>query len=146
MNRALALIPAAAITLAALTACGSAASSSLGGPPPPAGSPSAAAGSPSAAAGSPSAAAAAPSASASTLPCDSHSCVVSDLEQNLDGLIAQDEAVVTKAVCYKSTVVFHAAADTWSASCTVTFSDGSSASGTGNLDLSQQKVTFTPAD
>lgn|SRR5487761_1569922 len=127
----------AAIT--ALSGCSAATSSSSGGPPPPAGSPSAAA-------GSPSALAAAPSSSPSAAPCTTHACIVQLLEQNLTGLIAQDESVATKAVCYKSTVVFHAAADTWSASCTVTFSDGSSASGTGNLDLGQQKVTFTPAD
>ena len=128
---------AAALALTGCAASGS--SSSAASSPPPPGSPSAAA-----AAGSPSSAAGSPSASAAT--CTTHACVVSDLEQSLTGLIAQDESVATKVVCYKSTVVFHAAADTYSASCTVTYSDGSSVSGTGNLDLSQQKVTFQPGD
>lgn len=87
-----------------------------------------------------------PTPSATEVTCTTHACIVSDLESNLTGLIAQDEAVATKVTCYKSTVVFHAAADTYSASCTVTYSDGSSESGTGNLDLSQQKVTFDPAN
>ncbi|HEV2452215.1 MAG TPA: hypothetical protein VGS62_09850 [Streptosporangiaceae bacterium] len=59
--------------------------------------------------------------------------------------MAKDESVITKVVCYKSTVVFHAAADTYSASCTATYSDGSEVSGTGNLLVSQQEATFTPA-
>ena len=76
--------------------------------------------------------------------CD-HACVVQELEQNLTGLVAQDEAVSTKVTCYELTVVFHAAADTYSASCTVEYSDGSSASGTGNYDISAGKVTFEPS-
>ena len=44
-----------------------------------------------------------------------------------------------------STVVYHAAADTYSADCTVTYSDGSSAYGTGNLITSSDEVTFEPA-
>lgn len=85
-----------------------------------------------------------PAPSVTEADCTSHACIVSDLEQNLTGLVAQDESVATKVTCYKSTVVFHSAADTYSASCTVTYSDGSSVSGTGNLDLGQSKVTFQP--
>ena len=131
-------IPVLAAALA-LTGCAST-GSSTGGPPPPAG---AAANPP--AAPTASALAAAPSPTASPAPCLTHSCIVTALEQNLTGLIAEDESVATKVTCYVSTVVFAAAADTYSASCTITYSDGSQASGTGNLDLGQQKVTFQPA-
>ncbi len=126
MNRRYApLIALAAITAAA--GCGS-----LGGSP--SGAPSAA---PSSA---PSAAAAASSA-----PCTTKACIAGDLQQNLTGLVAQDEAVSTKVKCYKRTVRFHQAADTYSATCVVTYSDGSSVTGTGNLLLSAKKVTFEPA-
>jgi len=83
--------------------------------------------------------------SPSSAPCTTHACIVSDLEQSLTGLVAEDEAVATKVTCYKSTVVFHQAADTYSASCTVIYSDGSQASGTGNLVVSSDQVTFQPA-
>lgn len=82
----------------------------------------------------------------STAMCLTHSCVVQDMEQSLTGGIALDEAVATKVTCYESTVVFYKAADTYSATCTVDYSDGSSASGTGNMLVSQQKVTFEPSD
>src|SRR5271170_7989605 len=120
------------VSALALVGCASAASSSPGGPPPPTGTPTAAA----AAAATPSSTVftAAPTStpSASATACTSHACVVQLLEQNLTGLVAEDEAVSTKVTCYVSTVVFYASADTYSASCNVTYSDGSSASGTGN--------------
>jgi hypothetical protein len=86
-----------------------------------------------------------PSSDLGSSTCTSHACIVQELEQNLTGLVAEDEAVSTKVTCYESTVVFHAAADTYSASCTVEYSDGSSASGTGNYDISAGKVTFEPS-
>jgi len=52
--------------------------------------------------------------------------------------------VATKVACRKSTVKFHAAADTYSAYCVVTYSDGSEATGTGNLLVGSQQVTFEP--
>jgi len=52
--------------------------------------------------------------------------------------------VSTKVKCYKRTVKFHQAADTYSATCVVTYSDGSSVTGTGNLLVSAKKVTFEP--
>jgi hypothetical protein len=133
MRHAPALIAAAAAALA-LAGCASSASPS-GGPPPP-----------TSGAATPSAAAlAAPSSSPSPQLCTTHTCIARDIEQGLTGAVAKDESVITKVTCYKSTVVFHKAADTWSASCTATYSDGSSVSGTGNLLVSQQQVTFTPA-
>jgi hypothetical protein len=55
-----------------------------------------------------------------------------------------DKAVSTKVTCYVSTVVYYAAAGTYSAHCTVTYSDGSSAYGIGNLVTSSGQVTFEP--
>ena len=133
--------PLAVLILAAafaLTGCAAAATSS-GGPPPP----STGAGSPSAAAPSASALAAAPSATASAAPCTSHACIVQELDQSLVGGIDQADAVATKVHCYESTVKDQGNG-TWTASCMVTYSDGSTADGTGTVDTSQDKVTFEP--
>jgi len=111
-----------------------------------AGAPSSAAGSPSAAAGSPSAAAGGPSAAAgspSSAPCTSHGCIVQELDQSLTGGIDQADAVATKVHCYESTVKNQGNGN-WTASCTVTYSDGSTAEGTGTVDTSQGKVAFEP--
>jgi hypothetical protein len=77
--------------------------------------------------------------------CTTRACIVDDLRKSLVGGIAQDEAVATKVTCYKRTVKFHSAAGSYSATCVVGYSDGSSATGTGNLLVSAQKVTFQPA-
>ena len=102
-------------------------------------------GSPSAAAPSASALAAAPSAagSPSSATCSSHACIVQELDQSLVGGIDQADAVATKVHCYESTVK-NQGNGTWTASCTVTYSDGSTADGTGTVDTSQDKVTFEP--
>jgi hypothetical protein len=115
--------------------------SSVASGAPSAGAPSA--GAPSA--GAPSAGA--PSASPTSYDegCMSHTCIAAYLDQNLVGLVALDYAVSTKVTCYSSTVVYHAAAGTYSADCTVNYSDGSSAYGTGNLITSSDAVTFTPS-
>jgi hypothetical protein len=89
---------------------------------------------------------AAASASAASQICTTHTCIADDLDKSLVGLVAEDESVTTKADCYRSTVVFHKAADTYSATCLITYSDGSTATGTGNLLVSAQKVTFSPED
>jgi hypothetical protein len=87
----------------------------------------------------------APSAAPTSYPgCTSHSCIAAYLDQNLTGLVALDNAVSTKVTCYVSTVVYYAAAGTYSADCTVDYSDGSSAYGTGNL-LASGGVTFEPS-
>ncbi len=146
MNRRHATL--AALSLAAaltLTACGSAAStSSSAAPPPPAASPSAAAAQPSAAAAQPSAAAAQPSsADSSSAPCLTHACVVTVLEQSLPSIVARDGSVITKAVCYKSSVR-HNSADTYTASCDVTYSDQTVWSGYATLLVAEQKVSWQP--
>jgi len=114
-------------------------SSAAGSPSSAPGSSSAAAGSPSAAAGSPSAAAGTPSSA----PCTSHGCIVQELDQSLTGGIDQADAVATKVHCYESTVKNQGNGN-WTASCTVTYSDGSTAEGTGTVDTSQGKVAFEP--
>ena len=133
MSRAPVLISAVFVILAT-AACASAGSSSGG--QLPAGSPSAAAGAPSAAAGSPSAASA---------PCLTHSCVVSILEQSLVGLVAKDGSVITKAVCFKSSVR-HNPGDTYTASCHVTYTDQTVYSGYATLLVAQQKVSWQPVE
>jgi hypothetical protein len=75
--------------------------------------------------------------------CTTHACIAGDLDRGLVGGVAVDESVATKVTCSKSSVVFHKAADTYSASCTVDYSDGTHAYGTGNLLVKQQKVTFS---
>lgn len=89
--------------------------------------------------------AAQPSAEPSSGPCTTHACIASDMDTALVGMTAEDESVSVKAKCNKHTVVYHQAADDYSATCVVTFSDGSLATGTGNLLVSQNKVTFQPA-
>ena len=155
MKRAFGLIAATAAALA-LTACGS---SSGGASPQPSGNVTMFTGSPNAAASSSfesaaaarssaeaslSSAMAAASASAASQPCATRACIVQDAEQSLPGGIAEDNAVATKAKCYKSTVKHHAAAKTWSVECTVDYTDGTSATGIANLLLDQDKITFEP--
>jgi uncharacterized protein YceK len=86
----------------------------------------------------------APAASASQQYCITKSCIIHDLDQSLVGAVAKDESVAVKAVCKESTVKGYPD-QVWSAKCTVTYSDGNTATGTGNMLLSQNKVTFTPA-
>jgi hypothetical protein len=75
--------------------------------------------------------------------CTSNSCVVSDLQSNLVGATAKDDLVSTKAVCQQSTVKDDGNG-IYAAVCTVTYSDGSTATGTGTLATQQKQVSFTP--
>lgn len=118
---------AAPVALAALAGCGSLAST-----------PAAQTG-----AGSPAAAPSSPAMS-SPPPCTTHACVVQVLDQSLPGAVAKDESVITKAVCKSSSVKYSSAGNTYTARCTVTYSDGISVTGYGNLLMTQQKVTFEP--
>ncbi len=59
------------------------------------------------------------------------------------GIVAKDESVMTKAVCKPSTVRPNPG-DTWTVTCTVTYSDGSEWRGYANLLPAQGKVTFEP--
>jgi hypothetical protein len=105
------------------------------------GAPSAAAGSPSAAAGSPSTAAGSQSASAP--PCTTHSCIVAGIEQSLPGQTAKDGSVITKAVCYKSTVKDNPG-DTYTVSCDVTYSDGEVWSELVTFLAASDQITWEP--
>ena len=141
MKRAYGLIPLAAITLAG---CTSATSSATGTAPTP--NPAASAAFSSAAAARSSAAAAISSAasSAAAAPCTTKTCIAQDAEGSLPGLVAQDESVITRAACYKRTVVHHAAAGAWTVECKVDYSDGTSRTGYANLLLGQNKITWEP--
>ena len=110
-------------------------SSSAGSAP----SASALAGQPSSNAGEPSSAAASPSAAL----CTSHSCIVSDIQQALVGQAAKDGSVITKAVCYKSTVKANPG-DTYTASCDVTYSDGEVWSEYATLLAATDQITWEP--
>lgn len=110
--------------------------SPAGGPPPPAGSPSAAA-----AAGSPSAAAGSPSAAAP--PCTTHACIASDAEQSMVGTAAKDGSVVTKTVCFKSSVR-HNPGDTYTVSCDVTYTDGTVWNGLVTILMDSGQVSWQP--
>jgi hypothetical protein len=84
-----------------------------------------------------------PVAATSESLCLTHACIASDLDKSLVGALAKDESVITKAVCKVSTVK-HNAGDTYTARCTVTYSDGNVVTGFGNLLVAQDKVTFEP--
>ena len=100
-----------------------------------------------AAAGGASAAASAPppasSAAPSPAPRTTHACIATEAQQNLVGLVAQDNSVSTKAVCKASTVK-HNAGNTWTVWCTVTYSDGNETGGYANILSAQNKITFEP--
>jgi hypothetical protein len=74
--------------------------------------------------------------------CTSSSCVVSDLNSGLVGLTAKDDLVTTKAVCVQSSEQSEGNG-IYAATCTVTYSDRSTATGTGTLDTTQNQVSFT---
>ena len=105
-----------------------------------AGSPSDAAGSPSSAAGAPSAAAGSPSSA----PCLTHACIVQIAEQSMVGTTAKDGSVITKAVCYKSTVQYSSAANTYTVSCDITYTDGSTWHGLVTLLENSDQVSWQP--
>ena len=105
----------------------------------------AAANSAAAAASSAAASAAAAASSAAAAPCTTNSCIVTELDQSLVGAIAQDESVATKVKCESSTVKNEGNGN-YTAWCTVDYSDGTSVEGYGNVDTSQNKVTFQPSD
>ena len=108
-----AVILVAAISSTA--ACGSASSSP---------SPSQASAASAAARAASASAAAAASSSAAIAACTSHSCLTQEAELTLPGEKATDGSVITKAVCYQSSVKYDPnGIDT--VKCDVTFTDGS---------------------
>ncbi len=140
------------LTLAALAVTGCASSSSPSGSAPlvsiaatgPAAPPSAAAGPPAAVArppspggGPPSGDAGAPAPAAGRTPRET-------AEQSEVGTAVKDGAVITKAVCYKSTVTYSAGSDTYTVSCDMTFSDGTVWNGLVTLLMASSQVSWQP--
>jgi hypothetical protein len=76
--------------------------------------------------------------------CTSNSCIVSDLQTSLVGVVDKGDSVMTKVSCQPATVKDQGNG-TWTAGCTVTYSNGTTAAGTGTLDNSQDEVTFVPS-
>jgi uncharacterized protein YceK len=81
-------------------------------------------------------------ASPSPPPCTKHACIVAILQQSLTGSSASGNSVATSVFCNKKTVKFHADADTYTATCTITYTDGTIVTGYGNYIVSAGKVTF----
>lgn len=73
--------------------------------------------------------------------CSASACATSEIQRSLIGFQARDGAAITKASC--SGAVLNAG-NTWTATCTVTESDGSVTQGKGNWFVSQNKVTYEP--
>lgn len=106
--------------------------------------PSSDAGQPSSDAGQPSSAAGQPSSGAGSTPCTTHACIAQDAQQSEVGTTAEDGSVITKAVCYKSTVKYSAGSDTYTVSCQMTYTDGSVWSGLVTLLMASNQVSWQP--
>jgi hypothetical protein len=81
-----------------------------------------------------------PSAS---LACTTNACIADLAQKSLIGIIAKDEAVITKAACKPPTVKSNAGG-TFTVTCTVTESDGAVYRGYANLIPSSGTITFDP--
>ena len=138
MNARLASVLAAAAL--ALSGCASGAAGAT--PNPAASSFLASAAAREASADAAAASALASAASPSAPPCTTHACIVAILQQSLIGGSASDNSVATSVFCNKKMVKFHADADTYTAICTITYTDGTMATGYGNYVVSAGKVTF----
>lgn len=75
--------------------------------------------------------------------CTTGSCIASDAQKNLIGIVAKDEAVITKAVCDPATARVNAGG-TFTVGCTVTESDGARWKGLASILPKQMKITFEP--
>ena len=73
--------------------------------------------------------------------CTSSSCITTEIQHDLIGLVAKDEAVITKASCDPAALTRNAGG-TYTAPCTVTESDGSVSTGDGNLLPAQGEITY----
>lgn len=78
-----------------------------------------------------------------TGPCTTKACIVADLDQGLVGAIDQGDAAATKVKCKASTVKNEGNGN-YDARCTVHYSDHTSATGYGTVDMSESKVLFSP--
>jgi hypothetical protein len=93
--------------------------------------------------GFPGAAPAQSSARPSPRPCTSAACVITELQRTLIGSSVKDGSVFTALAC-KPRSLKHNAGNTYTVTCTATYSDGSKWSGYGTLLATQQQVTFEP--
>lgn len=92
----------------------------------------------------PSAGTAAPAPSSTPTPqCSTYACVARVMEQDSVGMVAANDSVVTAAKCKPSTVK-HNPGDTWTARCTITYSDDSKGYGLVTLLPDQGKIAFQP--
>jgi hypothetical protein len=73
--------------------------------------------------------------------CSTSSCATSEIQRSLVGLQAKDGAAITKASCKPAA---ENNGGTWTASCTVTESDGAVYDGKGNWFPAQGTVSFEP--
>lgn len=89
----------------------------------------------------------APTAEPSSGPCTTHACIAAIMDKDALGIVAENNSVVTGAKCKPSTVR-HNPGDTWTARCTITYSDDTK--GHGLLTLAPDKsnggtqVAFQP--
>lgn len=118
---------AASVVLAGCASMGGGAASPDDGSPPPAVA---------------AASSAAPAPSPTEALCTTRSCIATNMDQALPGIVAKDEAVIRKAVCKASSV--QVSNGVWTATCTVTESDGSVSEGYGNIVPASQQVTYDP--
>lgn len=84
-----------------------------------------------------------PAPTTSAAPCTTKSCIIGDMNRDLVGMVAKDNAVTTKAKCKPSSLKTNPG-QTWTATCTLTYSDGLVAEGFANLIESSRKITFEP--
>jgi hypothetical protein len=73
--------------------------------------------------------------------CASSACAASEIQRSLLGLEAKDGAAITKAACKAAR---ENPGGTWTATCTVTESDGGVYDGKGNWFPAKAQVSFEP--
>lgn len=86
----------------------------------------------------------APGAAAPSSPpsCTTGTCAAGEIQRSLVGLQAKDGAAITKAACKTARAN---PGGTWSAACTVTESDGTVTTGTGNWFPAKDQVSYEPS-
>jgi hypothetical protein len=84
------------------------------------------------------------SSGGSSGPCTSGACIATDIRQSLVNTLDKGDAVFTKMNCDPSSVK-EPSSGTYTENCTAAYSDGTTASGTGTVDTSQNETTFTPS-
>lgn len=78
-----------------------------------------------------------------TVSCTTNACIARGIAGSLTGVIAKDESVMTHVSC-KAASVKRNPDGSWTADCTVDYSDGSVWDGFGNYVPAKDRVTFQP--